>query len=292
MRLKCEIPQTVQVLIRNSTRNRRLIRAAAVLLIVLTWIFTTTFLEGSSVAVRVLLLGDSSVEGSVCRLVAPKADHLEDIIRKCLSVEPDLPPVEVVNQGRDGEFIQGLLQGRYDRGIKPLGRFDYILIRYGINDRARRENFAENFPKDYSALIARLRQDNPQATIIVETTIPFGEGTREAEINKLVRKVAETEKLPLLDSSATFAEALKRDGPNALNYRRMRLVAIPERLRRLLPPASLEVIRNEVVVMDNSLDAHFRDVPGWFVDRHPNFAGYHVLGQGIADFLTSRIRSR
>src|SRR3954471_23490513 len=83
--------------------------------------------------VRILLLGDSTVIGSICRREAPKADHLEDVIRKLLAAEADLPPAEVLNRGRDGEFIHGLLQGRYDREIAPLPKIDVVLIRYGLN---------------------------------------------------------------------------------------------------------------------------------------------------------------
>src|SRR4051812_31755864 len=98
--------------------------------------------------VRVLLLGDSTVIGSVCRRQAPKADHLEDVIRKLLAAEKDLPAAEVLNQGRDGEFIHGLLQGRYERDIAKLPRVDFVLVRYGLNDRGRRQDFATNFPRD------------------------------------------------------------------------------------------------------------------------------------------------
>jgi hypothetical protein len=47
-----------------------------------------------------------------------------------------------------------------------------------------------------------------------------------------------------------------------------------------------------VVVLDNQLDAHLRDVPGWFADRHPNLAGYHVIGDEAARFLAPLIRER
>src|SRR5512134_1010035 len=105
-------------------------------------------LPGEESKVRVLLLGDSTVIGSICRREAPKADHLEDVIRKLLAAEGDLPPAEVINQGRDGEFIQGLLAGRYDKEIATLPRIDIVLIRYGLNDWGRRKDFAENFPRD------------------------------------------------------------------------------------------------------------------------------------------------
>jgi lysophospholipase L1-like esterase len=242
--------------------------------------------------VRILLLGDSTVIGSVCRKAAPKADHLEDVIRKCLAAEEGVPPVEVVNQGRDGEYIEGLLKARYEEEIKPLGRFDVVLIRYGLNDRAKREGFAENFPKDYRALIARLKADNPEAKIIIETTIPYASPKREEEINSLVREVAKAEGLPLLDTHAVVAAALAKEGPNALTYHRVKLDAIPERLRPLLTPESQHVNPNEVIVMSNLLDAHFRDVPGWFGDRHPNPAGYHEIGRGVAEFLTPMLRAK
>ncbi len=54
--------------------------------------------------VQVLLLGDSTTIGSVCRRNEPKGPHLEDVIRNLLAAESDLPPVNVINQGRDGEF--------------------------------------------------------------------------------------------------------------------------------------------------------------------------------------------
>ena len=45
-------------------------------------------------------------------------------------------------------------------------------------------------------------------------------------------------------------------------------------------------------VLDNRLDAHFGDLPGWFADRHPNLAGYHVIGDETAKFLAPIIRAK
>lgn len=47
-----------------------------------------------------------------------------------------------------------------------------------------------------------------------------------------------------------------------------------------------------VVVLDNRLDAHFGHLNGWFGDRHPNLAGYHVIADETAKFLTPIIRQR
>jgi len=239
--------------------------------------------------VRILLLGDSTVIGSICRREAPKADHLEDVIRKLLAAEPDLPPTEVINQGRDGEFIQGLLMGRYDKEIAKLPRVDFVLIRYGLNDRGKRQDFAKSFPGDYKTLIRRLKEDHPGCQIILETAIPYLGEESDKQINDLIRGVAATEKLPLLDTHARYAAELKH-GANMLNYRRVKLDKVPARLQALLPDGAVKGA--DVVILDNSLDAHFRDLPGWFGDRHPNLAGYHVIGDEAAKFLTKLIRGR
>ncbi|MBI3863341.1 MAG: SGNH/GDSL hydrolase family protein [Planctomycetia bacterium] len=239
--------------------------------------------------VQVLLLGDSTTIGSVCRITDPQGPHLEDVIRLLLAADKELPPANVINQGRDGEFIHGLLSGgRYDREIAKLPGIDYVFIRYGLNDIGRREDFPANFPRDFSELIARLRRDFPQAAIFPTTIIPYMTPEKDEEINALIRKVAESEKLPLFDVYTRYKAELAQ-GPNMLNYRRYALDKIPEQHRTWVQPF---VRNNAVVVMDNRLDAHFRDLPGWFGDRHPNLAGYHVIGDETAKFLAPRMRER
>jgi lysophospholipase L1-like esterase len=240
-------------------------------------------------AIRILLLGDSTTIGSVCRQVDPDGPHLEDVIRVLLAAEKDLPPAEVINQGRDGEYIRRLLSsGRYDREIATLGRIDHVLIRYGLNDIARREEFEVNFPKDYAELIGRLRRDFTRATIVPMTIIPYMTPERDETVNALIREVAASEHLPLFDVYSRYRAELAH-GPDMLNYRRYPLEKIPEQHRGWVKP----FVRGEqVVVMDNRLDAHFRALPGWFGDRHPNLAGYHVIGDESARFLARLIRER
>jgi lysophospholipase L1-like esterase len=238
---------------------------------------------------QILLLGDSTTIGSVCRITDPKGPHLEDVVRALLASEKDLPSTKVINQGRDGEYIYGLLSdGRYEREISKLPGIDFVIVRYGLNDQAKREDFENNFPKDFSALVARLRRDFPNASIIPMTVIPYLSPERDELINKLVQQVAETEKLPLFDIYPRYKAELAH-GENMLNYRRYPLEKIPEAQRTWLEPF---VRNNSVVVMDNRLDAHFRELPGWFGDRHPNLAGYHVIGDETAKYLAPRIREK
>jgi lysophospholipase L1-like esterase len=268
---------------------------------VLRILFVTTFamlVVASSVKaehegkVQILLLGDSTTEGSVPRRHVPEGPHLEDVIRLLLAEEKDLPPTNVINLGLSGEYIRRLLDsGRYEKEASKLPGIDYVLIRYGLNDNAYRENLEENFPKDYHELIERIKVDHPQAMIIVMTVIPYGSEEMCLRLNKLNEQVAQAEGLTLFDIYPRYAEELKR-GPDMLNYRRFPLEKIPENRREFVKSFVVPGAKPTVEVMDNRLDAHFGQLPGWFGDRHPNLAGYHVIGDETAKFLAPLIREK
>lgn len=242
--------------------------------------------------VQILLLGDSTTEGSVPRRHVPQGPHLEDVIRQLLAAEKDLPPTNVINLGLSGEYIRRLLDsGRYEKAASQLPGIDYVLIRYGLNDNAYRENLAENFPKDCHELIGRIRADHPQASIIVMTVIPYGSEEVCQRLNALNEQVAKDEGLPLFDIYPRYAEELKQ-GPNMLNYRRYPLEKIPENRREFVQPFVVPGKVPTVEVLDNRLDAHFGHLPGWFGDRHPNLAGYHVIGDETAKYLAPLIRAK
>jgi lysophospholipase L1-like esterase len=242
--------------------------------------------------VQILLLGDSTTEGSVPRRHVPEGPHLEDVIRLLLAEEKDLPPTNVINLGLSGEYIRRLLDsGRYEKEASKLPGMDYVLIRYGLNDNAYRENLEENFPKDYHELIERIKVDHPQATIIVMTVIPYGSEEMCLRLNKLNEQVAKAEGLTLFDVYPRYAEELKR-GPDMLNYRRFPLEKIPENRREFVKSFIVPGANPTVEVLDNRLDAHFGHLPGWFGDRHPNLAGYHVIGDETAKFLAPLIREK
>lgn len=240
--------------------------------------------------IQILLLGDSTCIGSVCRKHDPQGPHLEDVIRMRLAEQKDLPPVNVINQGRDGEYIYGLLtKGHYDRDIARLPGIDFVLFRYGLNDGNKREKFETNFPEDIRGLIARLRKDFPQAKIIPMTVIPFGASRNMDRYNVPIRKVAAEEKLTVLDVGPAYVTELDRKGENALNYRRYLLDKVPDALRERAKP--FVVGKPPMVeVMDTTLDAEFGKLPGWYADRHPNLAGYKVIGEETAKFLAPLLK--
>lgn len=244
--------------------------------------------------VQILLFGDSTTEASLPKKFAPDEPQFEDMIRILLATEPGLPPCDVSNEGVSGEFIRGLLDsGRYDRAIAAKPKADYIFIRYGINDRSKRADFATNFPKDFHELLARLRKDHPQAMLIPMTAIPSAPDNTHADINALIRKIAEEEKLPLFDIAPGYLAELAK-GPNMLNYRRYALAKVPENLRAIATPYVSDPTGKDptIIVMDNRLDGIFGHLPGWFGDRHPNLAGYNVIASETAKFLAPILRAK
>ncbi len=239
--------------------------------------------------IQILLLGDSTTEGSVPRQLKPEGPHLEKVLEQLLAAEGDLPACHVVNSSLSGEYIKRLFDsGRYDRDAAKLPGVDYIFIRYGLNDRSKRENFAENFPKDFHELLARLRKDHPNAVLVPMTVIPFANEKVSQEINDLVFQVARDEKLEVFDIYPRYAAELKK-GHNMLNYRRYPLAKVPEKYHALVAPF---VSGSSVVVMANELDPILGDLPGWYGDRHPNLAGYNVIADETAKYLAQQLRKQ
>jgi lysophospholipase L1-like esterase len=237
--------------------------------------------------IQILLLGDSTAEGSVPRRIRPEGPHLETVLEQLLAAEDDVPPCHVINSSRSGEYIRRLVDsGRYDRDAANLPGLDFIMIRYGIYDRARRESFTENFPKDFHELLARLRKDHPEAKLIPMTVIPFSGEATSKEINDLVRQVAEKENLPVFDIYPRYAAELEK-GFNMLNYRRYPLEEIPAKYHELVKPF---VHGPSVEVMGNELDGILGHLPNWTGDRHPNLAGYNVIADETAKYLTRMLR--
>ena len=236
--------------------------------------------------IQILLLGDSTTEGSVPRRIKPEGPHLETVLEQLLAADGDLPSCHVINSSLSGEYILRLFEsGRYDRDVANLPDLDYIFIRYGLNDRGRRENFTVNFKKDFHQLLARLRKDHPKAHLVPMTVIPFANEELSKMINDLILEVARKEKLEVFDIYPRYAEELKK-GFNMLNYRRYPLTKIPDQYQELVKPF---IQGPSVEVMSNELDAILGHLPGWYRDRHPNLAGYNVIADETAKYLSKII---
>lgn len=239
--------------------------------------------------IQILLLGDSTTEGSVPRRLRPEGPHLETVLEQLLAAEGDLPPCHVINSSLSGEYIKRLFDsGRYDRDVAKLPGVDYVFIRYGLNDRGRLNDFRTEFPEDFHELLARLRKDHPHALLIPMTVIPYFQEGASKELNDLIRGVANKENLAVFDIYPRYAAELKK-GPNMLNYRRYSLAKIPDQYHALVKPY---INGPSVEVMGNDLDAILGHLPGWYRDRHPNLAGYNVIADETAKYMAKLLREK
>ncbi|MDA7920908.1 SGNH/GDSL hydrolase family protein [Verrucomicrobiales bacterium] len=259
------------------------------MLVLLASLFISSAIAEHEGNVQILLLGDSTTEGSVPRRLKPEGPHLEEVMERLLDAEDGVPPCHVINSSQSGETIHRLFaSGRYDKNGADHEGVDYILIRYGINDKVRRVNFPVTFVEDFHGMIKRLREDHPEALIIPMTVIPFSGEEASKEINDLIRQVARDEKLEVFDIYPRYAAELEK-GYNMLNYRRYSLEKIPEKYHEWLKP---RVTGGSVEVMGNELDAIFGHLPGWTSDRHPNLAGYNVIADETVKYLAPILRKR
>jgi lysophospholipase L1-like esterase len=239
--------------------------------------------------VSVLLIGDSTTEGSIPRLTDPEGPHLEQTIRQLLSLEPDMPALKVYNLGQNGDTAFRLLDsGRYDREVATHEDADFIFVRYGINDWSRRAPVEKNFPGDLRAVLRRLKTDFPDARIVPMTIIPCLDEEKSGIVNKMIYEVSKKEGLEVFDIYLPYSEALEA-GPNLLNYRRYRVNNIPDKFHEWIAP---RVYGGRLVVMDNEFDAMFGHLSGWYSDRHPNLAGYNVIAVETVKYLVPLIREK
>ena len=232
----------------------------------LTCLVTLAFLAHSSAedAVKIMLVGDSTTIGNVPRELAPDRPQLEGMI-EIIGKAEGLPPLEVVNTGKGGETAKRLLGSKwYDEMIKPVKDVDYIVVRMGINDWFRCEVLERDFPIQMKALIAQLRKDHPESTVILATICRFMPDEECVQVNDLIRKIAADEKLDVMDIYTPYNQYLTENGPNALNVRQPYLSDIPESYHEFLKSytypreARGDKQAGEVVkVNDTSLDPLF-----------------------------------
>jgi lysophospholipase L1-like esterase len=76
-----------------------------------------------------------------------------------------------------------------------------------------------------------------------------------------------------------------------LNYRRISLDKIPPQYLEIVKPFTFEN-PPRVEVLDNQYDAILGHIPAWYADRHPNAAGYNVIADETAKYLTKIIREK
>ena len=70
---------------------------AAIALVACSW--CSTLRAEHDGRIQILLLGDSTTEAKIPKMLAPQEPQFEDVIRQLLAAEGDLPPANVINSG-------------------------------------------------------------------------------------------------------------------------------------------------------------------------------------------------
>ena len=111
------------------------------------------------------------------------------------AADNDLPPVEVLNQGRDGELIHGLLTDRPLRSVSrhlPGPRLRPLSATALMTWAGGRTSLS-NFPKTFTSLHElRMNRTFPQPTLFPITIHPVTwPPDKDQRMHSLIREVAE-----------------------------------------------------------------------------------------------------
>ncbi|MFI3240434.1 MAG: SGNH/GDSL hydrolase family protein [Bacteroidales bacterium] len=252
----------------------------------------------------ILLIGDSTTEGLTPRNSQPEGPHLEQIVANLLACEDGVPAAEVINLGKGGETAASIFNtNRYAEEVAPYIErdVDYIFVRYGINDWYRLgqdvDSISRQFPKDLRYLFERIAVDFPEAELVPMTVIPYMPERNTEIINNLIKSVVSEKQLPLFDIFEPYYKFNQEQGVNSLTVREMDLDKIPAKYHSMLESRIVHYtwgnkIYSKVVSDDNELDALLGEYEGWYSDRHPNLAGYNLIGKYTVEYILNDLSSK
>ena len=208
---------------------------------------------------QILMLGDCTLATSY---LPPRFTNDMRLAEALARVYPT-DSTTIINEGLDGEAVAGLLR-RYERTMARHPAPDYLLIRYGVNDR--RSDGVEGFRRRLRELVERLMGDFPQAGVLLETGMYVDYPThylwdRNAVVQPIydvIRDLGATLGLPVVD----LYERMKRE---------------TERGNWDLRVRGYGVVDDHVPVLGAGQDhLHGHDVR-WFTNIHPNPNGIDVI---------------
>lgn len=169
----------------------------------------------------------------------------------------------VTNEGLDGETVAQFLK-RYDRTIKRNASPDYVIVRYGVNDR--RAYGVDGFRDRMVELIERLRADFPRARILLETGMyvdypahyEFDRNPILQPIYEVIRELGRRYGYPVID----LFERMRTETDQGNWDLRVR---------------GYGVVDDEIPVLGPGQDhLHTGDVR-WWTNIHPNPVGIQVI---------------
>ena len=203
----------------------------------------------------------------------PKDQRVEAVLNQRLAAFYSRQRIVSHNVAAGGDYIRRFLdKGRYEKAVKDkIPHIDIALIRYGHNDQKHCEPI--EFKRHLEELCGFLRKDYPDVRIVLETNTwvdpEHNSGDQKATIRFNERMNSTWEVVRQLASEGTYP-----------------LVEIYERKRKETKAGNWDQrIRNQKLsqdkfgrrILDGSKDEEMKNVPGWFVDNHPNANGVNII---------------
>jgi lysophospholipase L1-like esterase len=203
----------------------------------------------------------------------PQDQRVDAVLNKQLATFYKDQKIVSHNVAAGGDFVRRFLDnGRYKKAVKDkIPHIDIALIRYGHNDQKHCE------PSDFKLHLEEfcdiLTEDYPGINIMLETNTWIdpehhsGDQNAAARFNErmnavwqVVRQVASEREYPLVE----IYERKKKETEAGNWDQRIRNQRLSQKKfgRRIL---------------DGSKDDEMKDVPGWFVDNHPNANGVKII---------------
>lgn len=217
--------------------------------------------------IQIVMLGDCTLATSY---LPPR---LKNETRLAQALERRFPGAQlsITNEGLDGEAVSGFLR-RYNRTMTRYPHVDYLLIRYGVNDR--RSVGIDGFRANLDTLIKRLCSDYPYARILLETGMFVDFPTHYAwdrnavvqPIYDVIRTLGTTYNLPIVDIYERMQDETEL-GNWDLRVR------------------GYGVVDDHIPVLGSGQDhLHPQDV-NWFTNIHPNPTGIEVIADEEANVM-------
>ncbi len=210
-------------------------------------------------AVHILMLGDCTLATTYL----PSALKNETRLAETLRASYPHDTINVINEGLDGESVQDFLR-RYGRTLQRVPPPDYVIIRYGVQDRRRYG--VVGFRDQLHTLCDRLLEDSPDIRIILETGIyvdypdhyEFDRNLVLQPLYDVVRELGQQYGFPVVDI-----------------YKRMQRET--EQGNWDLRVRGYGIVDDEFPVLGAGQDhLHIGDVR-WFTNIHPNTNGIEVI---------------
>jgi acyl-CoA thioesterase-1 len=184
------------------------------------------------------------------------------LLAKLQAAYPD-DECSITNEGLDGESVAQFLN-RYDRVFRRYAPPNYIVVRYGVNDR--RAYGPDGFRDQLHRLCGRLRTDFPDARLLLETGIYVDYPTHyEWDRNRVLEPIY----IVVHDTAQRYGAPV---------------IDIYERMRRETAMGNWDLRVRGYGVVDDDMPVlgpgqdhlHTSDVR-WWTNIHPNPAGIAVI---------------